>query len=193
MLGIYQIKNTVNGKSYIGSSVDIKRRKKEHKGRLRNNSHENQHLQGAWNKYGEDAFEFSIVYGVGTVEELIPHEQWCVDIMLPEYNIGTRCVSAPFLGRKHTEESKKKMGRWTGKEHWNYGKHLPKDHRAKISQANSGENNYSSKLTSEQVKFARFLRNAWSTSSRKLAKYFGISNTQMQRIITNNSWKEISL
>ena len=60
-IGIYQIKNLLNGKVYIGQSVDIEKRWSTHKAELKNNYHYNIHLQNAWNKYGEDNFEFSII------------------------------------------------------------------------------------------------------------------------------------
>lgn len=53
MSGVYQIYNTVNGKRYIGSSIHIEQRFKEHLRNLRANKHVNAHLQSAWNKYGE--------------------------------------------------------------------------------------------------------------------------------------------
>lgn len=56
MSGVYQIYNTVNGKRYIGSSIHIEQRFKEHLRNLRANKHVNAHLQCAWNKYGEQSF-----------------------------------------------------------------------------------------------------------------------------------------
>ena len=59
--GIYKITNLKNSKAYIGQSTDIKARWNNHKLELKNNSHKNSHLQNAFNKYGEDAFEFRIL------------------------------------------------------------------------------------------------------------------------------------
>lgn len=61
MSGVYQIYNTVNGKRYIGSSIHIEQRFKEHLRNLRANKHVNAHLQSAWNKYGEHSFVFEEV------------------------------------------------------------------------------------------------------------------------------------
>ena len=61
MNGIYAIRNIINKKVYIGQSNDIEKRFSNHKYELRNNIHFNQHLQKAWNKYGETAFEFFIL------------------------------------------------------------------------------------------------------------------------------------
>lgn len=59
--GIYAIKNKANEKLYIGQSHNIKYRWQMHKAALRNDRAANTHLQNAWNKYGEDNFEFFII------------------------------------------------------------------------------------------------------------------------------------
>lgn len=61
IIGIYMIKNLSNNKVYIGQSVNINKRWNDHKSKLENNKHENLHLQGAYNQYGQDCFEFSII------------------------------------------------------------------------------------------------------------------------------------
>lgn len=60
--GVYKIINRVNNKYYIGSTVDtfIKRLNHHYHALLRG-THKNSHLQRAWNKYGEDSFDFVIV------------------------------------------------------------------------------------------------------------------------------------
>ena len=60
-IGIYKVKNLINSKVYIGQSVDIEKRWSTHIAELNNNYHYNAHLQRAWNKYGKENFEFSIV------------------------------------------------------------------------------------------------------------------------------------
>lgn len=55
------IKNRVNGKRYIGESIDIQRRFYQHKNELRKGKHHSDRLQKDWNKYGEKAFRFSVV------------------------------------------------------------------------------------------------------------------------------------
>lgn len=53
MAGVYQIFNSKTNKRYIGSSIDVQRRLKEHLRNLKANRHCNQHLQNAWNRYRE--------------------------------------------------------------------------------------------------------------------------------------------
>jgi len=62
--GIYKIINKVNNKFYVGSSRNLRRRKRDHFSELKKNIHFNKHLQGAWNKYGGENFEFKIIENV---------------------------------------------------------------------------------------------------------------------------------
>lgn len=61
MQGIYKITNLINNKVYIGESHDIYLRWEEHKKDLNNKEHHSYKLQTAWNKYGEENFEFEIL------------------------------------------------------------------------------------------------------------------------------------
>lgn len=59
--GIYRIENLVTHKSYIGQSVDIYDRWRDHKWALNNKQHNNSHLVRSWHKYKEYNFEFTII------------------------------------------------------------------------------------------------------------------------------------
>ena len=59
--GIYKITNILNGKYYIGSSIDLNSRKNQHFRKLKTNRHHCIHLQNAWNKYGEENFKWEVV------------------------------------------------------------------------------------------------------------------------------------
>jgi group I intron endonuclease len=59
--GIYSIENKINKNKYIGKSIEPNNRWYKHISKLRNNNHENQYLQNAWNKYGEENFKFCII------------------------------------------------------------------------------------------------------------------------------------
>lgn len=59
--GIYRILNKINGNCYIGSSLNVEKRYKHHLSTLRHNSSRCSILQKAFNKYGEDNFEFQVI------------------------------------------------------------------------------------------------------------------------------------
>lgn len=58
MIGIYEIRNTINNKRYIGSSKMLSRRLYQHKHYLIKGIHPNKYLQSAWNKYSPESFIF---------------------------------------------------------------------------------------------------------------------------------------
>lgn len=61
MTGIYQIKNIITGKSYIGLSINIEKRWQQHKSALNKNKHCNNKLQNAWNKDGANNFQWIVL------------------------------------------------------------------------------------------------------------------------------------
>lgn len=61
MIGIYSITCTITNKVYIGKSINIKNRWKEHKYALKKNRHANTYLQNAWNIHSAENFIFDIV------------------------------------------------------------------------------------------------------------------------------------
>jgi len=76
--GIYKITNLKNNKGYIGQSTDIKKRWRNHKFELKNNLHNNPYLQNAFNKHGEEAFEFRIIEKTSP-ENLDEAEEFWID------------------------------------------------------------------------------------------------------------------
>lgn len=64
--GIYQIRNTVTGRYYIGCSGLVLYRWIKHRELLRAGKHRNKRLQREWTEHGEDAFECRIIEYVGS-------------------------------------------------------------------------------------------------------------------------------
>lgn len=105
--GIYIIQNVVNGNIYVGSSININRRFSQHKSTLRHNTHRNKHLQNAWNKYGEENFEFIVIEHHSYPEKILCRENKCIKLYNPEYNN----IKVNSEGRfTHSEETKRKIG-----------------------------------------------------------------------------------
>lgn len=61
MVGIYEIRCDATKRSYIGQSVDIENRWKQHIYELENNMHVNTDLQGDWTKYPRGMFSFKVL------------------------------------------------------------------------------------------------------------------------------------
>ncbi len=59
--GVFQIKNTVNGKVLLGSSKNLEGPLNGHKFMLSIGHHQNKELQSEWNEYGADKFVFEIL------------------------------------------------------------------------------------------------------------------------------------
>jgi len=104
--GIYTIVHREKGKRYIGSAVNIRLRRNEHYKRLRRGIHENRHLQHAWNKYGESAFQFKPLL-ICAPKDLLSYEQRCFDGYKPEYNICPTARSK--LGVACSPETREKI------------------------------------------------------------------------------------
>jgi group I intron endonuclease len=108
--GIYLIVNNINGKFYIGSTTNDKRRWYTHRRELTNNTHSNPHLQRAWNKYGSLAFSFELIYecpvdALLKIEEAVIQQYFGLEMC---YNMN-RSAQMPGLGRVWTDESKTKL------------------------------------------------------------------------------------
>jgi len=112
MKRIYQIKNRVTGDCYIGSAVDIIDRLKYHRKALEQNLYltskdRKPYLQNAWNKYREEALEFSILEelpehweeGQELSYDLIEVEQEWIDFLKPAYNTSSIAGRPPPLVR----------------------------------------------------------------------------------------------
>jgi group I intron endonuclease len=121
---IYKIVNLVNDKFYVGSTTNKKVRFREHRKQLRGNRHHCKHLQAAWNKYGEEKFDFRVVEEVPV--EVALHE--VEDSWLKKhfgkphcYNSGAAAI-APWRGV-------------CGPDHFNFGKEMAAPQKEQISRA----------------------------------------------------------
>jgi group I intron endonuclease len=131
--GIYHIKNTVSNGIYFGRSVDVADRLSHHRQQLKRGVHVNKRLQHSWNKHGEQAFEFKMVWEetqdkledlegfileeVWGNERLFNHHKLSAGGFLPNNKLGcfTRSeetkkkLSVAFKGREFSEQHKQKI------------------------------------------------------------------------------------
>lgn len=69
IIGVYKITNTISGRYYIGYSVNIKKRFRSHKYKLRTQTHDNIFMQRAYNCDGENCFVYEIIHTFNTEQE----------------------------------------------------------------------------------------------------------------------------
>lgn len=146
---IYKIINSVNNFCYIGQSKTPKKRFKEHIRLLKNNSHDNNYLQKAFNKYKQKAFYFELVECLISCDQIYlnEREEWWINNTCNIYNIHKtvteifypRCnLNNGFKGKKHSLESKNKMSKAVKEWHKyndnpNLGKRMSNDQKKLLS------------------------------------------------------------
>jgi len=166
--GIYKIENLVNGKVYIGSSCDIKKRWRDHKYQLRHNKHYNNYLQNSWNKYREDNFKFKIVE---ETKDLQIREQYWIDSLNSFNNKFGYNLSKYVDHHKLSQETKDKIGLSSSKRF--------------------GEFASQSKLKEKQVIIiiSKLLNNE---TCSKISKDLKISRRSINDIKLKNTWKHLT-
>lgn len=209
--GVYQIKNLINGKLYIGStSTDngFDQRWYQHCYLLNRNRHPNCYLQRAWNKYRANFFVFEILEKCQP-QDCIVREQYYLDTLLFAdcndsrfkslgYNILR--VAHSFLGYRHTNKTKAKISKSVR------GRKLSKEHKAKIGAAHqgmirsrkakanmsvnhanvSGENNPNAKLTYQD---ANEIRQLTDMTLHKIAERYGVGTSTIHDIRKGRRWQ----
>lgn len=109
MTGIYMIRNKLNGKVYIGQTIDIDNRWMQHRSRLKCENHENKHLQSAYNLYGQDAFEYILLEECNKFE-LDEREKFYIEFYDSYDNGYNQDIGGKGCkGYKHSEEEILKM------------------------------------------------------------------------------------
>ena len=113
IVGIYKIVNIKTGACYVGQSQRVKKRVKEHFRLLNLNKHPNPKLQHAYNKYGREAFTWEIEAVCEDVDDLdlleesfLSGKAWFDTPVV--FNIAD-FAKAPMRGKKHTDESRKRI------------------------------------------------------------------------------------
>ncbi len=116
MQGVYWILNSINGKIYVGSAVNVERRWKEHASELNRKVHINKHLQNAWLKHGHAVFVFEVIEIVDDELWLKAREQAWIQITKcqdPALGYNTKCdawvPSKHRIGMHHSEAAKAKL------------------------------------------------------------------------------------
>lgn len=133
--GIYKLTCSINGKVYIGKSINIDRRLKQHKNPK---SKTNNHLERAILKYGWDAFSVEILETVDVIDNalLLEREAYHIEVFDATnkdkgYNICK--YSTDLTGISLSEEHKRKISEA------HLGKILSDEHKEKLRIAHLGQ------------------------------------------------------
>lgn len=137
MVGIYEILNIVNGKRYIGQSLDISRRISTHKYMLNSISRDkscNRHLYNSWWKYGRSSFRFNIVE-ICPEESLDDRELYWIEYFKTtcrDYGYNLRVdIKGRGVTHKETRELISRNNR--GRNNPNYGNRWTQDMKDRMS------------------------------------------------------------
>lgn len=110
--GIYAVVNALNGKRYIGSALNLKRRYRQHCKAIHVGG-ANIKLQRAYKKYGESLFSFEPLI-ICDKKDLLFYEERAISAF-NSVDAGYNCRKIPYsnIGIKlpHSEETKRKIGR----------------------------------------------------------------------------------
>ena len=153
---IYVRTNTVNGKQYVGQTVDTKRRNRDWNNL--NWKYGGELIENARVKYTPAAFSFDILKECPD-EDMDKWEAYFIDMLntkIPNgYNLtdggggnqgytwsdnARKRQSQKYQGRKLTDEWKEHISEGQrGEKNWNFGGHLSDEQKEKISRAHMGK------------------------------------------------------
>lgn len=105
--GVYSITSKVNQKIYVGSSVNIARRVRDHQWQLKTGVHLNPALQAHVNKYGLDDLVFEVMEVEPDLTLRLGLEQLLITALYGEgcFNLS-KDACAPMTGRKASPETR---------------------------------------------------------------------------------------
>lgn len=117
--GIYGIRNIINGKIYVGKSVNIYERIRFHINKLnKKDKNENIHLIHSWHKYGRENFEYIILEDLPKNDIILKERElyWILKLKSNQRKFGynlrldseTKCILSEET-KQRMSESKIKM------------------------------------------------------------------------------------
>lgn len=128
---VYTITNTVNGKIYVGYTVDFYMRRYQHFSELRRGKHGNERLQNSVNKYGLESFIMEILWECEINELPTQEHLWCtlLNVHNSTFGYNIQPTSPNGAPRLMSPESKKKSS------DSQKGRKLTEEHKAKLKVA----------------------------------------------------------
>ena len=219
--GIYMIICNENGKVYIGQTNNLRRRETEHFNELSHHKHHNLDIQSDYDRYGKDAFSFTVIEsGDYTQEELNHKEKEAIEKyggiesdktynVFSGGSVGYKAnqnfrsrISESNFG-KQINSNQKELARKNAKKQWensdyretmiNSAKNQWKneEYRAKMKKVHTG-NPYACGHKLMKEDVV-YAREAYKngTSIRKLSKKFKVAYSTMRNAIAGVTWKSV--
>ena len=174
---IYSIVNKINNATYIGSAVgNGKSRWIRHKTDLKANIHHSSYLQRAYNKYGKNEFEFSILKNVDD-DQILIEEQKYLDYRKANYptnlNYNMCWIAGNCSGRQFTTKTINQMS----KSH--LGKTVPLTVREQMSKTWGEKANKTYELITPENKHVTF------TNIRQFCRENKLDNVSISLLLNN--------
>lgn len=192
--GIYMITNKFNNKVYIGQTRQpIIKRYWHHLWKLKDNSHDNIHLQNSFNKYGIENFEFTVLSTVVNVDELNELEISYIS----KFREEGLCFNIQDGGQKignyiRTDEIKKSIGE-KNRIHMT-GKKLSEETKKKMSESHKAnkynEVNY---VLNETIAHEIKSLLVEGLSATKVSDKLNIPYKLINNILSNNAWSRVEV
>jgi len=132
--GIYEFGPCQSVMAYGGRSGEIERRWQSHSSMLRRDKHHCEHLQNAWDLYGEDVFVFRILEVIEDPDERVVAEQAWLDKRHADKTCYNSAITAG-PGGPRSEETKQKI------REARIGMEFTEEHKHNMSIAKMGNQN----------------------------------------------------
>lgn len=209
---IYVITNLLNGKQYVGQTIDFKRRWWQH---CHPSYEEDQAINKAIQKYGKKKFECKIVHDDIPESKLNDWEKYYINEVYNTYkgygyncHIGgsdTRGINNPMYGGNFSKEHRRKISEAnTGKKNGFYGKNHTQETKKIISQKAKGRE-YSEESIKKQIETKKknksfsfmtielaekVIKKYTTTNStqQEIANYYELGYKTVSRILNNKHW-----
>lgn len=154
MIGVYKIINKINGKMYIGSSINLKKRKTDHFKPYRINRLKHLPIYEAMIEFGRDNFKFEVIEECSE-KDLLERENYYLDKYKTYengYNVSSKAIT--MHDEKLFDENAERLRKMNNK-NW-----ADEEYRKQMSKANSD-------LQKERLKNPEYL----AEKSKQLKKY----------------------
>ena len=121
--GIYKIINTKNNKIYVGSSVDIKKRREKHFWMLEKGIHDNKFLQSSYDRDGKENFVFEIVEMCDEKDLVEKENSYILENKTNDMDFGYNlCLVSDSRRNRVSDKTKTQLSRYNLKKNNNFEK-----------------------------------------------------------------------